>query len=159
MAVNHRNFNVAGNLTGDPQQITTNAGKPMTVFDLAQNTRVRDEAGNWVDGPTNYYSVGITNERLGQNVLSSLHKGDRVNVEGTLQSTPYVRGNGEADMNHRIFADDVSPSLRWHTAAPQPDGQNAHRAAAAHANAGPEPAQEEVTSWAVAEPGSGGLSR
>lgn len=158
MAVNHRNFSVPGNLTADPQQITTNAGKPMTVFDLAQNTRVRDEAGNWGDGPTNYYSVGITDERLGRNVMASLKKGDRVNVEGTLRSTPYLRGNGEPDMNHRIFADDVSPSLRWHTATPQPDGQNAQRAASAHADAGPG-AEQEVTSWAVAEPGSGGLSR
>lgn len=162
MTVNHRNFNVAGNLTGDPQQITTNSGKPMTVFDLAQNTRVRDEAGNWGDGPTNYFSVGITDERLGRNVAASLHKGDRVNVEGTLQSTPYVRGNGEPDMNHRIFADDVSPSLRWHTASPQPDGANSQHVASASSSADAGAgavADQEVTSWAVAEPGSGGLSR
>ena len=158
MAVNHRNFNVAGNLTADPQEITTNAGKPMTVFDLAQNTRVRDENGAWGDGPTNYYSVGITDERLGRNVAASLHKGDRVNVEGTLQSTPFVRNNGEADMNHRIFADDVSPSLKWHTATPQPDGQNAQRAATAQTDAGVG-AEQEVTTWATAEPGSGGMSR
>ena len=73
MAVNHRNFSVAGNLTADPEQITTQSGEPMTVFDLAQSTRVRDAGGNWTDGETNYYSVGITNERLGQNVLCLLY--------------------------------------------------------------------------------------
>lgn len=163
MAVNHRNFNVTGNLTADPQQITTRNGDPMTVFDLAQNTRVRDEAGNWGDGPTNYFSVGVTDQRLARNVAASLHKGDRVNVAGTLQSSPYVRNNGEPDMNHRIFADDVSPSLRWHTAAPQPDGLNAQHAASAHAapaSAGPVAGTEGVVdTWATAEPGSGGLSR
>lgn len=159
MAVNHRNFNVAGNLTADPEQITTQAGEQMTVFDLAQNTRVRDAGGNWTDGETNYYSVGVTNERLGQNVLASLHKGDRVNVEGTLQSSPYVRGNGEAGMNHRIFADDVSPSLRWHTASPQPDGQSAQRSAAAAPASSSAADAAPVESWATAQPGSGGMTR
>lgn len=159
MAVNHRNFNVAGNLTADPEQITTQSGEQLTVFDLAQNTRVRDASGNWTDGETNYYSVGITNERLGQNVLASLHKGDRVNVEGTLQSSPYVRGNGEPGMNHRIFADDVSPSLRWHTASPQPDGQTAHRAASAAPASSSAADAASVESWATAQPGSGGMTR
>lgn len=159
MAVNHRHFNVAGNLTADPEQITTQSGEQMTVFDLAQNTRVRDAGGNWTDGETNYYSVGITNERLGQNVLSSLHKGDRVNVEGTLQSSPYVRGDGEPGMNHWIFADDVSPSLRWHTASPQPDGQTAQRAASAAPASSSDADAAPVESWATAQPGSGGITR
>lgn len=157
MAVNHRHFTVAGNLTGDPEQITTKAGEQMTVFDLAQSTRVRDEAGAWADGETNYYSVGVTNTRLGANVLASLHKGDRVNVEGTLQSSAFVRSNGEPGMNHRIFADDVSPSLKWSTAVPQPDGASAQRSAA---QTGPQAgADQVVNSWSTAEPGSGGLSR
>lgn len=80
MAVNHRDFPVAGNLTNDPETVTTRSGEPMMVFNLAQSTRVRDEGGNWADGDTNFYSVGITNERLGENVRASLHKDDRVNV-------------------------------------------------------------------------------
>lgn len=159
MAVNHRNFNVAGNLTADPEQITTQSGEQMTVFDLAQNTRVRDAGGNWTDGETNYYSVGVTNDRLGQNVLSSLHKGDHVNVEGTLQSSPYVRGDGEPGMNHRIFADDVSPSLRWHTASPQPDRQSVQRSASVAPASSSGADAAPVESWATAQPGSGGMAR
>lgn len=160
MAVNHRDFTVAGNLTNDPETVTTRSGDPMTVFNLAQNTRVRDEAGNWADGDTNFYSVGITNERLGGNVRASLRKGDRVNVEGTLQSSAFVRNNGEAGMNHRVFADDVSPSLRWHTAQPQPDNHSSARASAGTSAQGPAAAADQVVdTWATATPGSGGMTR
>lgn len=158
MAVNVRDFHVTGNLVGDPETIQTKAGEPMTVFNLAENTRVRGESG-WADGETNYYSVGVTNERLGQNVESSLRKGDRVKVEGTLQSTPFVRNNGEAGMNHRVFADDVSPSLRFHTAQPQTDGHSAQRSAEASQQGPAAGADQVVDTWATASPGSGGMSR
>ncbi|KAA9394172.1 single-stranded DNA-binding protein [Kocuria coralli] len=164
MAVNVRDFHVTGNLVDDPKTITTNAGKDMTVFDLAENTRVR-EGEQWVDGETNYYSVGVSNERLGRNVESSLRKGDRVKVEGTLSSSPFVRNNGEAGINHRVFADDVAPSLRWHTAEPQADGQNANRTAGAVQGQQSPSTQaqgagaDEYAGWTAAAPGSGGLSR
>lgn len=158
MAVNVRDFHVTGNLVGDPETIQTKAGEPMTVFNLAENTRVRNENG-WADGETNYYSVGVTNERLGQNVAASLRKGDRVKVEGTLQSTPFVRNNGEAGMNHRVFADDVSPSLRFHTAQPQAGGHSAQRSAGAGQQGPAAGADQVVDTWATVTPGSGSMSR
>lgn len=36
---------------------------------------------------SNYFDVGIKNERLGNNVAASLRKGDHVNVNGTLQQS------------------------------------------------------------------------
>lgn len=47
-------------------------------------------------------------------------------------------------MNYRVFADDVSPSLRWHTAQPQSDGQSAQRSAQAAAHG---PAAGRIRSW------------
>lgn len=162
MAVTIRNHNVTGNLVADPEKIKTPAGDDLTVFKLAENRRyLNRETNEWQDADPNFYSVGISNPRLGENVLASLKKGDHVKVSGDLQPVPFTYNNGEAGMNNRIFADDVAPSLQWHTATPQADARaQARSAAAAPSAAAQEPAaSERVDTWPVTEPGTGGMSR
>ena len=164
MVVRVKDFDVSGNLTEDPQQTQTRQGEPITVFTLAQNERYMDrESGQWRDGETNYFDVGIKNERLGNNVAASLRKGDHVNVNGTLQQSAYEH-NGKVGMNTLVFANDVSPSLRYHTASPQADAGSSSQNAAAETNAdaqagasraGAPSEADVVNSWATASPGAG----
>lgn len=105
---------VAGNLVEDPRRITTPAGRELVTLRLAENQRrFNREAREWEDTGASFYDVAIDNERLGNNVESSLHKGDHVRVDGNYSVEPYVTNEGEPGLNRRIWANDVAASLRF----------------------------------------------
>ncbi|MGU3434366.1 single-stranded DNA-binding protein [Actinomycetes bacterium M1A6_2h] len=143
---------VAGNLVDDPQRINTAAGQELVVMKIAENNRVFDRQQNqWTDGDPNYYEVAVDAQakRLGNlaaNVESSLHKGDRVSVEGSYAATPYQAKDGSLGVNHRIWADEVAPSLRFASATVE---RNPAPGASASASA------ESTAGWDTAAPGSG----
>lgn len=104
---------VTGNLAADPQVVVTQDGKRLTTLRVLENQRVFSrEQQQWVDGETTGYDVAIGHARLADNALKGLHKGDRVTVRGEYQVSPYVnRSTGEAGLNHRVSARDVSVSM------------------------------------------------
>lgn len=92
---------VTGNLADDPREVSARDGR---TFDREQQ--------QWVDGEAVGYDVAIQNDRLRQHALHGLSKGDRVTVRGTYEVSSYVNKNsGEAGLNHRIGARDVSVSM------------------------------------------------
>ena len=92
---------VTGNLADDPREVSARDGR---TFDREQQ--------QWVDGEAVGYDVAIQNDRLRQHALHGLSKGDRVTVRGTYEVGSYVNKNsGEAGLNHRIGARDVSVSM------------------------------------------------
>lgn len=144
-------FKVTGNLVDAPKKVRTEAGRDLTVFQVAENNRVYDrEAGQWQDADPNFYDVAIdANDRrlgnLAQNVSDSLGKGDLVTVEGAYTASPFVTRDGQAGMNHRIWASEVAPSLRFATAEVSRN--------AADTSASPE--VDQSMDWDVATPGGG----
>lgn len=104
---------VTGNLADDPRDITTPDGRTFTAMRILENQRMFDrEQQQWVDDETVGYDVAIQNERLRQHAMHGLSKGDRVTVRGNYDISPYVNKNtGEAGMNHRIGAREVSVSM------------------------------------------------
>lgn len=143
---------VAGNLVDDPQRIKTAAGQELVVMKIAENNRVFDRQQNkWTDGDPNFYEVAVDaqSKRLGNlaaNVEASLHKGDRVSVEGSYTATPYQAKDGSLGVNHRIWAEEVSPSLRFASATVE---RNQAPSASASASA------ETTAGWDTVAPGSG----
>lgn len=143
---------IAGNLVDDPQRINTATGQELVVMKIAENNRVFDRQQNqWTDGEPNYYEVAVDAQakRLGNlaaNVESSLHKGDRVSVEGSYTATPYQAKDGSLGVNHRIWADEVAPSLRFASATVE---RNPSPGASASASA------DSTAGWETAAPGSG----
>ena len=118
-----RGKTIQGNLVEDPKQIQTQNG-PMVVMTVAeQNQRFDRESQQYVDMDPTYYDVGISREKLGQNVLASVHKGDRVSVTGNYAVEPYVSKKGEPGLNHRIWAEDVGASMQFDQVqvAPRPN--------------------------------------
>lgn len=110
------NVTVAGNLTDDPKRITTAEGKTFLSFTVAENKRVLDrETNEWRDGETTYWDTTVNSQQLGENVESSLSKGNRVVVQGLAKTEPYVTKDGRAGENYRVRASEVAASLR-HTA-------------------------------------------
>lgn len=104
---------VTGNLADDPREVTAANGRTFTVMRIVENRRTFDrEQQQWVDGEKVGYDVAIQNERLQQRVLHGLSKGDLVNVRGNYEISPYVnKKTGEAGMNHRLGAREVSVSM------------------------------------------------
>lgn len=104
---------VTGNLADDPREVTAADGRTFTVMRILENRRTFDrEQQQWVDSETVGYDVAIHNDRLRQRVLHGLSKGDLVNVRGNYEISPYLnKKSGEAGMNHRIGAREVSVSM------------------------------------------------
>lgn len=104
---------VIGNLVDDPREFTAANGRTFTAMRIIENRRTFDrEQQQWVDGEKVGYDVAIQNDRLQQRVLHGLSKGDLVNVRGNYEIRPYInKKTGEAEINHRLVAREVSVSM------------------------------------------------
>jgi single-strand DNA-binding protein len=81
---------LVGTLGTEPELRTTPQGSDVVSFRLATNERRRNPAGDgWIDGPTSWFRVSAW-DRLGRNAHASLHKGQRVVVQGTLRITEFT---------------------------------------------------------------------
>ncbi|MER7796057.1 single-stranded DNA-binding protein [Microbacterium sp. NPDC096154] len=130
---------ITGNIATPPQKHILPSGIAVTRFRLASGTRRYDrEAGQWVDGPTNWYSVAAY-RALADNAESSLHKGERVVVTGRLRLRVW-EADGRKGMEAEVDADALGHDLRFGTSVFQRTVQRP--AAAGAAPAAPEDAQD-----------------
>ena len=105
---------ILGNLTREPELRFTAGGTATCSFGVAVNRRYQQN-GEWVDAPTQFFNVTVWGQ-YGENVASSLSKGDRVLVKGRLEFRKYQNKDGVEVTTHDIQADEVCPSLKWATA-------------------------------------------
>lgn len=114
---------VTGNLVADPvkRPVDSQSGF-ITTFRLAENHRVFDKAAQeWTAGEPTYYDVAVKAAKLGDNIRASVGEGHRVTVTGNYEPVPYITKNGEAGLNNRIWADEVSASLAYASVEVQPN--------------------------------------
>ncbi|XKH54414.1 single-stranded DNA-binding protein [Citricoccus nitrophenolicus] len=112
---------VQGNLTGDPRKVQTKAGQELVVMVVAENgRRFNEESRAWEDTEAKFYDVAMDRPQLGENVLASLHKGDRVTVTGDYRVGAYSTSTGQPGLSHRIWADDVAASMQFNPVAVLP---------------------------------------
>ena len=114
---------ITGNLTDDPELRYTPNGAAVVKFRVAVNRRYKDEAGNWKDGETSYFTVNAW-RTLAENVAESLTRGTRVVVAGRLQMRSWETQEGDKRTVVEIEADEVGPSLRWATAKVERQGRS-----------------------------------
>ena len=152
---------VQGNLTADPRPVHTRAGQDMVVFKMAENHRRFNESSRqWQDFDPTFYDVAVDRDRLGANVLSSLHKGDRVTVSGNYQVGAYSTSTGQPGLNHRIWAEDVAASMQYNPVTVLPRDHNRNGASLTQSpgqsvSQGLQPDQmtpEAFTNWAAQNP-------
>ncbi len=105
---------IIGNLTRDPELRFTNSGTATCGFGVAVNRRYMQN-NEWVDAPTNFFNVTVWGQ-YGENVATSLAKGDRVLVKGRFDFRKYQNKDGIEVTTHDIIADEVAPSLKYATA-------------------------------------------
>lgn len=98
---------ITGNLTSDPEAKWTQSGKRVTKFSVAVSEGKEKESS--------FYRVTVWDD-MGDNVVKSLSKGQRVIVEGRLQIRQYEQQLGGKGTSVDVTADSVGPDLRFATA-------------------------------------------
>ncbi len=104
---------VIGNLTAEPELRYTQSGVAVANCRVAVNRRIRNSQTNeWEDKLDGYFTVNVWRD-YAENVAESLHKGDRVMIQGRLTSRSYDDKDGVTKWVTEIEADEICPSLRW----------------------------------------------
>jgi single-strand DNA-binding protein len=148
---------VTGNLTADPSLEATNDAKPYAKARLAVNE------GQGESRTTDYFDLRIWasdfSPNFPENVVASLHVGDRVTVTGRIEASAWTSRDGVLKSGITLHVDEISPSLRYATAvltrndraeSPAPSyGANSHRPRPGHA---PVLIQPAMTATAPEEP-------
>ena len=105
---------VTGVVGSDPRLHVTTQGLAIASFRLASTRRYFDRAkGTWEDGETNWYTVSGFRQ-LASNAMASVHKGDRVVVQGRLRVRAWENGE-KSGLAVEIEADSIGHDLAWGT--------------------------------------------
>jgi len=103
---------VTGVVGSDPRLHVTTQGLAIASFRLASTRRYFDRAkGTWEDGDTNWYTVSGFRQ-LASNTIASVHKGDRVVVQGRLRVRSWENGE-KSGLAVDIEADAIGHDLAW----------------------------------------------
>jgi single-strand DNA-binding protein len=114
--INSVPITVVGNLTADPELRFTADGTAVAALSVAFNPRQYDRtAAAWKDGEPSYYRVTAWRQ-LAENVVESLHRGDRVVVTGTWHQRHWEDADGTKRDGWTLTADAVGVELSWATA-------------------------------------------
>lgn len=106
---------VIGNLADDPSLRFTASGAPVANFRVLSTPRNFDKQANeWKDGETLALNCSLWRDPA-ENVTNSLHKGDRVIVQGKLKQRSWEK-DGEKRTSIELDVIEIGPSLRYATA-------------------------------------------
>ena len=130
---------VRGYVATEVRSTTAESGLAIAGFRMCTTERRYDrEAGSWVDGQTNWYSVSLFRQ-LATNSAFSIHKGDRVIVTGRLKVRQWALEDGRSGTAVDIDAETVGHDLMWGTANYRRSAQDR---TAANAPAGEETSED-----------------
>ncbi|HWZ41960.1 MAG TPA: single-stranded DNA-binding protein [Candidatus Saccharimonadales bacterium] len=95
-----------GNLGKDPEVKFTPSGMAVAKFTVATNERFKDKSGEWQDR-TEWHSI-VAWQRLAEIVGEYLKKGQKVYIEGRLQTSSWDdKNSGEKKYRTEIVASDM----------------------------------------------------
>jgi len=94
-----------GNLGKDPELKYTGGGTAVATVTVATNERFKDKEGNWQDR-TEWHNVVLW-QRLAEIAQEYLKKGNKVYVEGRLQTRSWEDKQGQKRYTTEIVASDL----------------------------------------------------
>ena len=123
---------MVGNLVADPQIRLVGSGAAVASFRVGVTPRHRNrDTGQWQDGASMFLSVSVW-RGLAENVVATLHRGDRVFISGRLRQRAYTTQLGESRLVWEVDADLVAPDLSRHAGVlTKPDRRTSASAPAA----------------------------
>jgi single-strand DNA-binding protein len=121
---NQDTITLTGVVATTPKHLTTSAGLAITSFRLGSTSRRYDQpTQKWVEGTVNWFTVtGF--RQVADNIATSINKGDRVIVAGTLRIRDWESGE-KSGTNVDIEADAIGHDLTFGTTAFTRSHQNA----------------------------------
>jgi single-strand DNA-binding protein len=105
---------IVGNLTKDPELRFTPTGQATATFGVAVNRRWQNHQTQDWEEATSFFDV-VAWATLAENIADSLHRGDRVVVQGRLDQRNWENNDGDKRSKIEITANEVASSLRWAT--------------------------------------------
>lgn len=103
---------LVGNLTRDPELKHTAGGVAVAEFGIACNKARRLPNGEWENTP-HFFDVAVW-EGQADNVVASLHRGDRVMIQGELRYSQWEdKETGKKRNKVTVNATNIGPALRW----------------------------------------------
>jgi single-strand DNA-binding protein len=97
---------LVGNVGKDPEVKYAPSGVALAKFSLATNERFKDKSGEWQDR-TEWHSV-LAWQRLAEIVGEYVHKGDKLYIEGRLQTSNWEdRNSGDRKFRTEIVVRDI----------------------------------------------------
>jgi single-strand DNA-binding protein len=94
-----------GNLGKDPEVKYTPSGTPVAKFTLATNERFKDKSGEWQDR-TEWHNI-VAWQRLAEIVGEYVKKGQKVYIEGRIQTHSWDDKDGHKKYMTEIIANDL----------------------------------------------------
>ncbi|MDD2807569.1 MAG: single-stranded DNA-binding protein [Patescibacteria group bacterium] len=94
-----------GNLTRDPESKTTPTGQNVTTFSVATNFVWTDASGN-KQKKAEFHNI-VAWRKLGEICAQYLHKGNKVYIEGRLQTRDWEGTDGVKRYRTEIVADNM----------------------------------------------------
>ncbi len=104
--MNLNKVTLIGNLTGDPRSNDLPSGQTVTTFGVATNHRWRDYRTKETREAVEFHHV-VAWRKLGEVVSKYLKKGDRVFLEGRLQTRSWNDKTGSRKSRTEIVADNL----------------------------------------------------
>jgi single-strand DNA-binding protein len=83
---------------------------PVANFRVGTTPRIRKRNGDWVDGPTSWFSVTCW-RALADHVRDSVRKGEPVLVHGRLRTDVWEREDGQSSVTYVVEATSVGHDL------------------------------------------------
>lgn len=108
---------LVGNLVHDPEVSFIDSGKARVGLSIAVNREVNGEKY------TSYFDCTVWG-KLAENAGTSLKKGDRVIVFGSLKQQTYETKDGSKRSQVEVVASEIAPSLLWATAVVTKSGRD-----------------------------------
>lgn len=121
---------LSGRLAADVRDHYTKAGKHVVHFPLAvQKSFIKDEEGKY---PVNYFQIELWN-KVADSCAAHLLRGDRVNVQGYLDTESYRGDDGKTNYQTKVVATNVeflTPKNRDESSSTQSADEESAAAAA-----------------------------
>jgi len=113
-----------GNVGRAPEMRFTPSGTPTTQFSVATTRRRQAPDGTWMD-ETDWHNI-VTWDKLAERVNNYIQKGNKVYVEGRIQTRSWEGQDGQKRYRTEIVAYDVknlTPRAREDGGGPAPAGE------------------------------------
>ena len=104
---------LVGNLTDDPELLTSKSGKPWMKARLSVKPFIPGAS----EQPTEFYDL-VAFGSLAENVAATLHKGDRVVVTGKVEEDRWTGNDGVERATQKVIAEGLGPDLRFRGTKP-----------------------------------------